>query len=52
MRRPRLALSLPADLRPLMERALASYTGVGDPTQVDEDEQQRLIDFVNERVRR
>lgn len=43
---------LPADLRPLVERALASYSGTGEPIVVDEQERQRLIDFVDERLRR
>jgi predicted nucleotidyltransferase len=43
---------LPAELRPMVRRALASYTGAGETIDVDEDEQRRLLDFVDERVRR
>ena len=42
---------LPADLRPLVARALASYTGAGEPIEVDEDERRRLIDYVAGHVR-
>jgi hypothetical protein len=42
---------LPSDLRPLVAQALASYTGAGEPIEVDEDERRRLIDYVSERVR-
>jgi streptomycin 3"-adenylyltransferase len=37
---------LPADLRPLVASALASYTGTGEPIDVDEPTRQRLIDEV------
>jgi predicted nucleotidyltransferase len=40
------------ELRPMVERALVSYTGAGEPVEIDEDGRQRLIDFVDERVRR
>jgi len=43
---------LPAELRPMVERALASYTGAGEAIDVAEDERQRLIDVVEELVRR
>jgi hypothetical protein len=44
---------LPEDLRPMVKRALASYTGAGEAIEVvDEEGRRRLIDFVDERVRR
>jgi len=42
---------LPDEFRTLVERALASYTGAGEPIEVDEGERQRLLDYVAERVR-
>jgi streptomycin 3"-adenylyltransferase len=43
---------LPHELKPLVERALASYTGTGEPIDADEQERRRLLDYVDERVRR
>jgi predicted nucleotidyltransferase len=37
---------LPADLRPPVERALASYRGSGEPIELDEQERQRLITYI------
>jgi predicted nucleotidyltransferase len=41
---------LPPDLRPLVERARASYAGAGEPIEVDEEERQRLLDYVEEQL--
>ena len=43
---------LPVDLRPMVDRALATYSGADEPTDVDETERGRLIDFIEEHVRR
>src|SRR5262249_9459963 len=37
---------LPENLRPMVERALATYTGVRETIDVDADEQRQLHDFV------
>jgi streptomycin 3"-adenylyltransferase len=42
---------LPADLQPLVRRALASYAGAGEPIDVDEDERRRLLDYVETQLR-
>jgi streptomycin 3"-adenylyltransferase len=41
---------LPAVLRPPVERALASYRGSGEPIELDEEERQRLLDHIEERL--
>lgn len=41
---------LPEDLKPLVETALASYTGAGEPIDFDEDTRQRLLDYVEARL--
>jgi predicted nucleotidyltransferase len=41
---------LPADLRPPVERALASYCGAGEPIELDEGERQRLLDHIEARL--
>jgi streptomycin 3"-adenylyltransferase len=37
---------LPADLQSTVERALAAYTGTGEPIEVDEKERRRLLDHI------
>jgi streptomycin 3"-adenylyltransferase len=41
---------LPADLRPQVERALASYTGGGEAIELDDEERGRLQAYIEERV--
>lgn len=41
---------LPADLRPHVQRALASYVGAGEAIDVDDDERRRLQAYVEQRV--
>lgn len=41
---------LPADLRPQVERALASYTGSGEAIELDADVRRRLQAFIEERI--
>jgi predicted nucleotidyltransferase len=41
---------LPAALRPPVERALASYRGAGEPIELDEEERQRLLDYIEGRL--
>jgi streptomycin 3"-adenylyltransferase len=41
---------MPDDLKPLVQRALASYTGAGEPIDVDEAQRQRLLDYVESQL--
>ena len=41
---------LPADLRPPVKRALASYCGDGAPIDLDEHERRRLLTYIEERL--
>jgi predicted nucleotidyltransferase len=41
---------LPEDLKPIVEAALASYTGAGDQIDFDERARLRLIDFIEARL--
>ena len=41
---------LPDDLKPLVENALASYTGAGEPIDFDESTRQRLLDYIEARL--
>ena len=41
---------LPPDLRPPVERALASYRGSGEPIALDEDDRRRLLSYVERRL--
>jgi predicted nucleotidyltransferase len=42
---------LPEDLRPQVERALGSYTGTGEPIELDDSERGRLQAYIEDRVR-
>jgi streptomycin 3"-adenylyltransferase len=42
---------LPHDLTTLVETALASYTGAGEPIEVDETQRQRLLDYIEAQIR-
>lgn len=41
---------LPAALRPPVERALASYRGAGEPIELDEEDRQRLLNYIEGRL--
>ena len=41
---------LPPNLRAPVERAVASYRGAGEPIELDEEERQRLLVYIEERV--
>ena len=43
---------LPPDLRPPVERALASYRGSGEPIELDEGERQRLLEHIERQLLR
>jgi streptomycin 3"-adenylyltransferase len=42
---------LPNDLRPPVKRALASYRGAGEPIELTDAERERLLAYIEERVR-
>jgi hypothetical protein len=48
--RTQLRERLPDELKRLVERALSSYTGVGDSIEVDKTERRRLLDYIESQL--